>query len=613
MSDRKDAFTGQLVTQQFYDQCFDQVEAADRAQTSDSGFTGIYEGLGVAQHAGTPDLTVDVSVGTAYAPAGERMRNAVLERINCAVDRDGISTTVTGALNGRIISVIARPDRVLSDPQTDAASQQVYTQRTESLVIEVVQGSEAVVPSAPAIPAGSTLLADIQLTFGMTEILTASIATTGSAARRQDAFLLTGSTFFVRTGKAKQAMQDIVTRYNNHVEGGGDQHEAGDLVYGGSGFWADGSTTVGNGTVDTAISEVVSDLASMSTADAGEQRIGCEQDVSIAANILAASTLRARLRAIRLATNLYYAGGPTWADSSAGPVAGTVEAAIDSIVSTIAASTGAAKMGMAAVGNFTAGTTQAMIAQLAATTASNDGAKRIGTQSSGNFAGVTVRAQIDELTGTGSNDDGAKRVGAQARGNFASGTIASQLAELVATTAANDGAKKVGAQANGTLSTGTVRSQLDQLDTLKAALAGATFTGEVKTPRVAVTRQNIGVIAANTQILDNVGVIEVRAPATNVQLNIALPEPANGGTQVIFIKFRGGNVGAGRIVYIVDTANLAVNNPTDYYAYWNASDINTKSAGCIMYWDDTIPTRWRMISAWHMSGEFGGGSLADTP
>lgn len=442
MSDRKDFYTGELVTQNRMDSAFDQLEVADRAMTADAGVVGIYEGLGVAQHAGTPDLTVDVSVGTAYATAGERMRAAILERIDISVDRDGISTTIVGALNSRIISVVVRPDRILSDPQTDASSATVYTQRTESYVIEVIQGAEAVSPTAPAIPSDCILLADINRTFVATQIFTADIVISGYAARRQDAFNLPGTTFGIRTGKVKTALQTFLNRYNLHIEGGADLHDAGDVAYLGSGFWADGFTVVSAGGMDDAITEIVSDLASTGGTDSGEQRIGCEQDNSIGSNVIAASTLKARLQAIRLATNLYYAGSGVWADSSTGIAAGTVEAALDSIVSVIAASTGAAKMGMAAVGNFTAGTVQAAVAQLAATTSSNDGAKRIGTQGSGNFAGTTVRAQIDELIQTTSTNDGAKRIGAQAvAGSYTAGTVRSQLDELISGTQAVTGAK----------------------------------------------------------------------------------------------------------------------------------------------------------------------------
>jgi hypothetical protein len=400
VSDRKDSFTGQLVTQQFYDTCFDQLETADRAMTSDSGFTGIYNGLGVAEHAGTPDMTVDVDTGVAYAPGGERMRAATPNRIDCSVDRDSISTTVTNPGESRILAIIMRPDRILSDPQLDASQVTVFTQRTESYVIEVVQGAAAVSPSAPAIPAGSTLLADITIIFGQTTILDADIEVTGAAARRQDAFFISGTPYSTRVGTAKQAIQDQATRYNQHVNGAADQHDGGDLVYGGSGLWADGTTNVSAPTIGGAITEIVSDLASTTANDPGENRIGCDADGSIGIDILSASTLRARLRLIRLASHLYYAGSNGWADATTLP-ASTVEAAIDSVVSTIAASTGAQKMGMATINNIAGGTVQAAFAQLTNTASSDDGAKRIGTQSVAgspdSLAGSNARVQLSEL------------------------------------------------------------------------------------------------------------------------------------------------------------------------------------------------------------------------
>lgn len=404
MSDRKDAYVGQLVTANFYDECLAQLETADRNMTADAGFVGIYSGLGVTQN-GSPNLTVNVATGTAYAPAGERMRAGTTTNVNCAVDRDGISTAVTNPINTRILAIVMRPDRILSDPQEDAGGDTVYTQRTESFAIEVIQGAEGAPAVAPSIDADAVLLADVTLIHGQTQILNASITTND---RRDDQIVVAGSPFALRTGKVLDAFSAVVARYNNHVGGFADTHQAGDIYYGGSGTWADGSTVVSAGVVEDAISEIVSDLASTTTSDAGGQRIGVQQDASVAPT-LAASTLQARLVALRLATNLYYAGGPTWADSSSGPAAGTVEAAIDSIVSTIAASTGAAKMGMAAVGNFGAGTVQAMIAQLAATTTSNDGALRIGAQAvAGSYSSGTVRSQLDEVISGTQTITGAK-------------------------------------------------------------------------------------------------------------------------------------------------------------------------------------------------------------
>lgn len=428
MADRVDWFTGQLVAQQEMDLADENLEVAIRRITSDAGLTGISEGIGVTEHAGSPNTTVDTSVGTATGPNGERMRVGVAGNVNCAVDRNNVSTNVATPGNTRILSLILTPDRTLSDPRTDAMSQTVYFLRSESYKFEIVQGAEAAVPTPPSIPVGSICVADITRFNGVTAILNAHITTSGAGARRQDVYVFEGAAWRIRRGKPKDAFNDLFQRYDNHVNGNIDQHEAGDLSWGGSDFWADGTTTVGAGTLDSAVKEVVSDLASTATLDSGGQRVGIDSDSSVSPT-LSAGTIRQRLRDQRLAANLAYAGSPAWADATTIP-AGTIEASIDAIPTALAASGGAAKVSMAAVGNFTGGTIQAAIAQLAATTASNDGAKRIGREAVGNFTGATVAAQFLELTATTAANDGAKRIGAQANGNLLAGTVRTQLDEL---------------------------------------------------------------------------------------------------------------------------------------------------------------------------------------
>ena len=570
MSDRKDAFQGQLITAQFYDACFEQLETADRNMTADAGFVGIYSGLGVTQN-GSPNLTVNVATGTAYAPAGERMRAGTTTNVNCAIDRDGISTAVTNPINTRILAIVMRPDRVLSDPQEDAGGDTVYTQRTESYSIEVIQGAEGAPAVAPSIDADAVLLADVTLINGQTQILNASIATND---RRDDQIVVAGSPLALRVGKVPDAFSAVVARYNNHVGGFADAHDSGDVSYGGSGFWADGSTTVAAGPVDTAISEIVSDLASTTTSDAGGQRIGVQQDASVAPTI-AASTLQARLVALRLATNHYYTGGPAWADSSSGPASGTVEAAIDSIVSTIAASTGAQKMGMAAVGNFGAGTVQAMVAQLAATTSSNDGALRIGAQ--------TVVGSPDSLAGT---------------------TARGQLSELL--TLVNARVRKASAETITAKMTFDLASDGVGIET--AADTTCDFNGEVEMPRVNVGVQSVGVIAANTQILNNVGLVICQCPAVdNDNYNLAMPAPAS-GNPIIAFKFYGGAGVGPRRVWLTTTAEIGTSPPTNYYAYWDTSAGSNQRASAMFAWDGT---RWRLLSATSLTGTTGGGTLAE--
>lgn len=381
MSDRKEFFVGELVTDTAVNQAFDQVEAADRALVADSATYGIIEGLAVAQHSGTPNLTVDVTLGTAYATAGERMRVGGNTNLDCSVDRDGISTTVTVNVNSRIVSVILRPDRVLSDPQQDATSTTVYFQRTESYALEVIQGSEATIPVAPTIPAGSILVADIIRTYGQTQILNASISA-GSliSHRRQDVYVLTGTPLNVRAGKPKAAMQAIVARYNDHVNGLADPHDAGGVDYLGSGSWADAGAGLPAGPLDEALDAVPATLGSTSSLNSGVRKIGAEAH-TLGGVTISSGTLYSWLTSLRVAGNIIYNGSGTWADSSSGLAAADLETTIDSLVSTLAATTAAAKLGMAAVGSFANGTIQGGFAALTSTSTSSDGSRLIGVQS----------------------------------------------------------------------------------------------------------------------------------------------------------------------------------------------------------------------------------------
>lgn len=394
MANMTDWYTGQLVAQQELDKAFGYLEDAERAILSDLVLYGIFEGLSVVQHAGTPNLTVDIAAGGAYASGGERMRVAVNPTVvDLSVDKNSVTTTVTVNGQSRIVSVVLTPDRALSDPRTDAMNNTVYFERGESYKFEVIQGAQAGVPTPPAIPAGSILLADVTRLYNQTQILTGNIST----ARRQDAHVYANAVATIRRGLLKDALGDIWTRYGNHVIGSQDQHAAGDVSYGGSGLWADGNPGLSAGTLASGLDEVVSDLSAMAFLDSGGRRIGVEQDTSVATIILAAATLNARLQALRLASNLWYAGSGTWAGGASGLAASSIEAAIDGIVAALGAAAGAAKIGTAAVGNFAATTLQGIIAAIASTSGGSDGASKVGTATSGNLSGVTVRAQLDEL------------------------------------------------------------------------------------------------------------------------------------------------------------------------------------------------------------------------
>lgn len=147
------------------------------------------------------------------------------------------------------------------------------------------------------------------------------------------------------------------------------------------------------------------------------------------------------------ATAVDYAGGGAWADGATNP-ATTVEAQLDKVISDLAATTGAPKVGAAA------------------------------SVGSPNSLGVgTVRSQLDALLGfinghinlaTGAH--AAAAVAYAGGGNWADGTtnpattLEAQLDKVISDLVAAAGAARIGAAASGNLPAGTIRSQLDALD-----------------------------------------------------------------------------------------------------------------------------------------------------
>jgi hypothetical protein len=405
--DVRDWYLGQLVTEGEMDGAFAAVEESIKRGWSDAGMSGVISGFTVSQH--TPNnLKVNVVGGLAVTPLGERvyLPNASTITVDCEFDNNGDPTAVTTIGNSRVLSVIAFFDRALSDPRTDALSQTVYFQRNEYLSIEIIQGAEAGSPSAPAVPAGGVRLANIQLTYGQTAITTGSIDTV--TARQWMFDLGPAGPIMVNEGTVTDAMNAIMDGLNQHVSGAAYPHDAAAVAYDGSGFWADGSTKVTSADVGGALDEVVSDLASLTTGDSGYQRIGCAQDTS-SPGTLSAESLKDRLTNLRQAANLSYAGSGNWADATA-IAATSIEGALDTIVSTLAATSGsggAIKVGIGARTAWLGGRTNAathvyaaidkIITDLAAATTSDDGAERIGAEAGAGYTQGSVRSQLDQI------------------------------------------------------------------------------------------------------------------------------------------------------------------------------------------------------------------------
>jgi hypothetical protein len=437
MADRLDYFFRQRVTEAELDLGFELLERADRNLAADLGFVGVVAGAAVSQHAPVPDLTVDVSgPGAVYDQLGERIFFSALQNVNVAQDDNGVSTAVSAAGREKLVSVFVKFDRTLSDPRVDGNSLTVFFQRAESFKFIVAQGAEA--PAGTALPpplrSDAILLADITRTFGQTQILNAHVST----ARRQDAFVVTGSPRSLRRGRTIEAVSDLLGLYNAHVGGSSDRHPAASVDYAGGGNWADGGTNPAT-TVEAQLDKLVVDLAATS----GAPKIGAAATAG-APNSLVAGSVKSQIDALlgfvnahinqasgaHAASAVSYAGGGNWKDGTTNP-ATTVEAQLDKLVADLVADAGAARIGTAARSAWLGGRT--------------------------NPAGVSVLGAIDkiitDLADTAAADDGAERIGAQAVSgsptSLAAGSVRSQLDALL--TAVNARVLKAGDTMTGNL------------------------------------------------------------------------------------------------------------------------------------------------------------------
>lgn len=206
MSDRKDFFFRQKVTEAELDAAFSNAEVADRFLASDLGYVGIAAGLVVSQQI-VPNLTVQVGgPGVAYDQTGQRISIPSTQNLNCAVDEDSLTTAVVTGGNSRILSIFIEFDRTLSDPRIDGNSNTVYFNRAESFRLNVAAGTEGLVPTAPSLRSDQILIADITLTFGQTAIVNANISTT----RREWMFKGPAGVVNIAHGTAEEAIAALV-------------------------------------------------------------------------------------------------------------------------------------------------------------------------------------------------------------------------------------------------------------------------------------------------------------------------------------------------------------------------------------------------------------------
>ncbi len=275
MADRLNFYFRQRVTEAELDLAFTQLEAADQALASDLGIFGIISGAVPRPHEPLADLTIDLtSPAKAYDRMGQRVFFGADQRVDCAVDEQGLPTSVMQAGFARWLGVFLRFRRQLSDPRTDGNGQQVFFRRDESFELRVRQGPEAPENAASrvALAEDELLVCDVRLRQGQTRIAAADI----DLSRRQAFVFARADVVGVEIGLWKllkpkaatvQASLDAVDdTLQQHVSARGFRHRAQDVDF---------TPAVGlrAGDVQGAVQELVTQLAAADTSP-GSAKIG---------------------------------------------------------------------------------------------------------------------------------------------------------------------------------------------------------------------------------------------------------------------------------------------------------------------------------------------------
>lgn len=327
MASLRNWYTGQLVTATEFRDGDTSLEDGALSIITDLGLIGVMSGGGVEEHAGTPNLTVDVASTLARSPLGERIRVVGAQNVSIEYDYLGNPTAVTTPGNFKYVDIYLVFDRVPSDPRLDATNTTVYWVQDEGFGFDVVQGAESLTPSAPPVLADGVLYARVQLAFGQTQVLNENI----NVDVRDELFRITGPHLEVIAQSIGSALTQIVDRYNSHVDGSLDPHTGVSVAYAGSGAFANGDTLVSSN-LQSAIDEVVNKLASILTTS-GTHRIGSFAiPSSIGGSTIAAGTLFSILTALRSATNIEVAALASWLGGNANEAA-TLQVALGRIIS----------------------------------------------------------------------------------------------------------------------------------------------------------------------------------------------------------------------------------------------------------------------------------------
>lgn len=357
---RYDFWFRQPVAEDEMDAAFTGVEQALWNVAKDTGLVGVMANAVVTEHA-PQNETVDVSGSSVvYDKSGERIYWGPSQNVDVSTDYLGVSTAVVGAGNEKIVSVFASFERVLSVPQVDGNSATVYWNRAESFDFVIAQGAEGAAPAVPpALDSEMILLADIRRAFGDTTIANADITGptgtyAGHADRREDAFVVTVGSDTLRAGTPEAMAQALFT----HLASG-----ASIAFSVGAAAWAD-TSSLSAADLQSAIQEILTDLNGAGAAS-GAYKVSfraAQSTFADAATQLASTAVQAAVDEVvtKLAANTGFAlvGADlltaTWENGDVlQPATDQVSAMFELIVTKLAAKTSLADSGADRVGGFT--------------------------------------------------------------------------------------------------------------------------------------------------------------------------------------------------------------------------------------------------------------------
>lgn len=255
---RFDFFFRQKVTEGELDAAFDAVEQMEFNLHLAQGLVGIQSQAIVTENSGTPNLTVDVSGPSEIRDqTGQRINWTPTQDIDVSVDESTNPTAVVTPGNERYLTIFAKFDRTLSDPRLDGTGAAVQFNRAEGFTINVVQGAEAVIPTAtrPTLRADEIALCDVRLIQGQTQVLNADILTD----RREDAFVVSAGSIAIQAGTVEAALQALATQIGvTGVDLADDTTPDDGVTLVGADAVAGAPTSLAQGTAKTQIGELLS-------------------------------------------------------------------------------------------------------------------------------------------------------------------------------------------------------------------------------------------------------------------------------------------------------------------------------------------------------------------